>query len=75
MENYLKPIEYNGMVVNNVNDLQKIIEKEFDVNTMLTKDTYKQKVQEHFGAEQGKPFFDEKFMDLITRIKPDVNYY
>lgn len=44
MENYLKPIEYNGMVVNNVNDLQKIIEKEFDVNTMLTKDTYKQKV-------------------------------
>ena len=74
MDNYMKPLEYNGQQVNNISDLQKIIDNEFDAGKMLNKDTYKSKVQEQFG-EGNKPFFDEKFMDLITRIKPAVNYY
>ena len=44
MNEYLKPLIYNGIHVHNTEDLVKIVESEFNVDKLLTKDTYKSKV-------------------------------
>lgn len=87
MEIALKPLMYtttdgNEVEIKNATDLKNAVSKDFDPSKLLDEvhlgENYADAVQTKFAdatAVKGEPFLDEKFLRLITKIKPDVEYF
>lgn len=67
--------------IKNAADLKEAVSKDFNPSKLLDEThlgaNYAQAVQTKFAdaTAKGQPFLDEKFLRLITKIKPDVEYY
>jgi len=86
METAMKPLMYTTtdgkeVEIKNASDLKEAVRADFDPSKLLDEGhlgaSYAKAVQTRFAdaTAKGEPFVDEKFLRLITKIKPDVEYY